>query len=328
MRAENAEHIVRGVMAGDRRAVARAITLVENEDPVADEIVHRLPPQNVNCKVVGLTGSPGVGKSTLTDVLIRYLRTMGQRVGVIAVDPSSPFTGGAILGDRIRMNAHALDPEVFIRSMGTRGSLGGLSRSTRQAIRILEAYGCDTILVETVGVGQSELDVMYTVQTVVVVTSPAAGDQIQAAKAGIMEIADVFVVNKADLPGVQRTVMELEQMLDVSPKAWRPPIVQTILPNYQNETGFAPDDPIAKLWNAICEHHAFLQTDAAFEIRQNKQTGEWMYLLISQLEKQIRQSQDKFRRYLQEQQWETKDYEDITKQIAKTFVSQFQPKTT
>jgi LAO/AO transport system kinase len=221
------------------------------------------------------------------------------------------------------MNAHALDPNVFIRSMGTRGSLGGLSRSTRQAIRILEAYGCDTILVETVGVGQSELDVMYTVQCVIVVTSPTAGDQIQASKAGIMEIADIFVVNKADLPGVEKTVRQLEQMLDISHWAWRPPIIQTILPKYQIETNFEPDDPIAALWDAICEHHVFLQTDAAREMRQAKQTGEWMYLLISELEKQIRLSQGDLQRYIQLQEWEPRDYEKITKQIAKQFIKQF-----
>ncbi|UOF91623.1 methylmalonyl Co-A mutase-associated GTPase MeaB [Fodinisporobacter ferrooxydans] len=318
---EYTDRLIHGIRAGDRRAVARTITLIDNEDPIVDEIMAGLLPYSGNARVIGLTGPPGVGKSTLTDVLVRYLRQIGQNVGVIAVDPSSPFSGGAILGDRVRMNAHALDPYVFIRSMGTRGSLGGLSRSTKRAIQTLDAYGCDTILVETVGVGQSELDVMYTVQTVVVVTSPAAGDQIQAAKAGIMEVADIFVVNKSDLPGSDRTVRQIEDMLDLTHKAWRPPIVRTILPQYQNQPTFQKEDPIVSLWKAICGHAEFLQTDAATEVRKLKQAGQWVHLLLGELDRQVRAAQADLQKTIGQLPTHSYQLEQLAKKLAKTFIA-------
>ncbi|MBC7104679.1 MAG: methylmalonyl Co-A mutase-associated GTPase MeaB, partial [Firmicutes bacterium] len=196
--------------AGEQRALARVISLVENEAPEKDELLRRLYPRTGGAYVVGLTGAPGSGKSSLVDRLTGLLRRTGRTVGIVAVDPTSPFTGGALLGDRIRMQEHACDDGVFIRSMGTRGSLGGLARTTKDVIRVLDAFGFDYVLVETVGVGQAELDIMHVADTTVVVLTPATGDSIQTIKAGIMEIADVFAVNKADLPGARKLAVEVE----------------------------------------------------------------------------------------------------------------------
>ncbi len=221
--------IVERLLEGDRRAAAKAISMVENNDPERQAILSRIYPHTGKAHIIGITGTPGSGKSTLADRLIDFYRKQGKKVGVIAVDPTSPFTGGAILGDRIRMQAHALDKGVFIRSMGTRGSLGGLSRATREAVTVLDALGRDIILVETVGVGQSEVDIVKTADTTLVVLTPAGGDSVQTLKAGIMEIADIFVVNKADLDGADRTIREVQMMLDLnnSPAAWRPPVTPT-----------------------------------------------------------------------------------------------------
>lgn len=221
--------IVESLLEGDRRAAAKAISMVENNDPERQAILSKIYPHTGKAHIIGITGTPGSGKSTLADRLIDFYRKQGKKVGVIAVDPTSPFTGGAILGDRIRMQAHALDKGVFIRSMGTRGSLGGLSRATREAVTVLDAMGRDIILVETVGVGQSEVDIVKTADTTLVVLTPAGGDSVQTLKAGIMEIADIFVVNKADLDGADRTIREVQMMLDLnnSPAAWRPPVIPT-----------------------------------------------------------------------------------------------------
>ncbi|KAB2952353.1 methylmalonyl Co-A mutase-associated GTPase MeaB [Heliorestis acidaminivorans] len=221
------------LLAGDRRVLARMITYIENDGEEKEDLLRELHHHTGKGYVIGITGSPGAGKSSLTDRVITELRKEGHKVGVIAVDPTSPFSGGAILGDRIRMNEHYLDKGVFIRSMGTRGSLGGLSRATKEVIKVLDAFGCDFIIVETVGVGQSELEIMTAADTTVVVLTPGAGDSIQAIKAGIMEIADIFVVNKADLPGVDRVVTEIEVMLDLGgykkgDQAWRPPVKKTV----------------------------------------------------------------------------------------------------
>ena len=219
-----------GVLAGDHRAVARAISVVEREDPESAALVGRLFARTGQALVVGLTGAPGVGKSTLADRLTAAWRDRRQRVGVLAVDPTSPFTGGAILGDRIRMQRHAADPGVFVRSMATRGQLGGLARATYDALVILDAAGTDVVLIETVGVGQAEVDVSRTADVSIVVIAPGAGDDVQAIKAGIMEIADVFVVNKADRDGAARAVTEIEGMLalrEPAPEAWRPPVIRT-----------------------------------------------------------------------------------------------------
>jgi len=215
--------------AGNVRGLARAISLVEQRDPAVRHLLEALRDRFRRPRVLGFTGAPGTGKSTLVDSLVGLLRSRRQKVGVLAVDPNSPFSGGAILGDRIRMQRHALDGGVYIRSMGARGHLGGLSAASREAIRLLGAFGFDYVLLETVGVGQSELEVAAVADTTVVVLTPGQGDSVQMLKAGIMEIADVFAVNKADLPGAQKVVQEIRSMLNMGPKvAWKPPIVMTV----------------------------------------------------------------------------------------------------
>jgi LAO/AO transport system kinase len=216
---------------GDARAVARLISLVEDESPLLREVMAALAPHAGHAQIVGITGSPGVGKSTSTSALVGELRKAGKRVGVLAVDPSSPFSGGALLGDRVRMQDHALDREVYIRSMASRGHLGGLAWTTPQALRVLDAAGCDVILIETVGVGQSEVEVAGLADTTLVLLAPGMGDGIQAAKAGILEIGDLYVVNKADRDGADTLRRELRSMLALADRpegAWRPPIVKTI----------------------------------------------------------------------------------------------------
>ncbi|MBX3289363.1 MAG: methylmalonyl Co-A mutase-associated GTPase MeaB [Acidobacteria bacterium] len=218
------------VLAGEPRAIARAITLVENGAANSSEIMKAVFPKTGNAVVIGITGAPGAGKSSLVDKLALYYKEKGERIGIIAVDPSSPFSGGAILGDRIRMATLGLDKNVFIRSMATRGNLGGLSRATVDAVTILDAAGFDKVIVETVGVGQDEVEIVKTADVSVVVLVPGMGDDIQAIKAGIMEIGDVFVINKADRDGVLRTQKELEALLSLAhrPDMWHPPIVQTV----------------------------------------------------------------------------------------------------
>ncbi|WP_247673316.1 methylmalonyl Co-A mutase-associated GTPase MeaB [Micromonospora sp. C51] len=237
---------------GDPRAVARLITLVESGDETVPAIAAALAPYTGRAQVVGLTGSPGVGKSTTTNELVRALRAHGHRVGVLAIDPSSPFTGGAILGDRVRMQDHATDPGVYIRSMSSRGHLGGLSAATPQAVRVLEGAGCDVVLVETVGVGQAEVEVASLADTTLVLLAPGMGDAIQAVKAGILEIADVFVVNKADRDGADATVRDIQGMIALGergPGQWRPQVVRAVAAR-----GEGIDDVAA----AIDKHRAWL----------------------------------------------------------------------
>ena len=234
------------------RALARAISLVEKRDPAVRELEDALKDEPLTPGVVGFTGAPGTGKSTLVDAVIAYLRKQGAGVAVIATDPNSPFTGGAILGDRIRMQRHALDAKVFIRSMGARGHLGGLSLATREAIRLLGAFGFEQVIVETVGVGQSELEVAAVADTTVVVLTPNLGDSVQMIKAGILEIADVFVVNKSDIDGHARVVAELRTMINMGPKReWRPPIIATVATRGEG---------IDSLWAAVLQHRKHLES--------------------------------------------------------------------
>ncbi|MFC4057459.1 methylmalonyl Co-A mutase-associated GTPase MeaB [Planomonospora corallina] len=224
--------LVAGARQGRPRAVARLISMVENGSPllreISAELVKLCAERPERARVIGLTGSPGVGKSTSTAMLVRTFRERGATVGVLAVDPSSPFTGGALLGDRVRMQDHATDSGVFIRSMASRGHLGGLAWAAPQALRVLEAAGCEVILVETVGVGQAEVDIASLADSTIVLLAPGMGDGVQAAKAGILEIADVFVVNKADRDGAQAVVRELRNMIALTERDWRPPIVPTV----------------------------------------------------------------------------------------------------
>jgi LAO/AO transport system kinase len=248
------DRLVADAREGVPRAVGRLISLVEDGSPHLRELAAALAPHTGRARVVGLTGSPGVGKSTTTSALVTALRADGRRVGVLAVDPSSPFSGGALLGDRVRMGEHATDPGVFIRSMATRGHLGGLAAATPQALRVLDAAGCDVVLVETVGVGQSEVEVVALADTTVVLLAPGMGDGVQAAKAGILEVADVFAVNKADRDGADATVRELQHMMslnrrEVGGPSWRPPVVRTVA-----SAGTGIDD----LVTALDDHRAWM----------------------------------------------------------------------
>ncbi|GAA3752420.1 LAO/AO transport system kinase [Spinactinospora alkalitolerans] len=264
----NVSELVERTLRGDRRAVARAITLVENASPELRGIMAGLAAHTGRARVIGLTGSPGVGKSTSTNALVAALRGRGESVGVLAVDPSSPFTGGALLGDRIRMQEHAADSGVFIRSMASRGHLGGLSWATPHALRVLDAAGFDTVLVETVGVGQAEVDIAGHADTTLVLCAPGMGDSVQAAKAGVLEIADVFVVNKADREGAHVTVRELRQMVaqvDRTPEEWKPPIVSTVA---------AKGEGVGELLERLDEHDRHLRATGERERRRHARARE------------------------------------------------------
>ena len=270
MLAPDTDRLVDRASGGDLRALARLVSLIENGSPQLRSIMRTLAPRAGGARVIGLTGAPGVGKSTLTGALVKAYRGRGQRVGVIAVDPSSPFTGGALLGDRIRMQDHATDEGVFIRSMASRGHLGGLAAATPQALRVLDAAGFDLILIETVGVGQAELEIASLADTTIVLVAPGMGDAIQAAKAGILEVADVFAVNKADRPQAQQTVRDLRNMIALGhqpdgepghpgPPGWKPPIVSTVA-----TTG----EGIGELADKIDAHWSWLSSSGERERRR------------------------------------------------------------
>jgi LAO/AO transport system kinase len=262
-RSRDVPTLVARAREGDPRSVARLISLVEDGDPALPAVAAALAPYAGNAQVVGLTGAPGVGKSTTTNELVRALRAAGHRVGVLAVDPSSPFTGGAILGDRIRMQEHTTDPGVYIRSMSSRGQLGGLAAATPQAVRVLEGAGCDVVVVETVGVGQAEVEVASLADTTLVLLAPGMGDAIQAVKAGVLEIADVFVINKSDRPGADATYRDIQGMLSLGergPGDWRPQVVRATAVK-----GEGIDEVVA----AIDKHRAWLEKTG--ELRKSRE---------------------------------------------------------
>ena len=265
--------LVAGVRAGDRRALARAITLVENGDPLAYELVRDVYPETGRGYSIGITGPPGVGKSSLISALVRHVRARERTVGVISVDPSSPFTHGALLGDRIRLADHFLDPDVFIRSMGTRGHLGGLSETALQALLILDASGKDLLFLETVGAGQSEVEVISVADTVVLVLMPGSGDSIQALKAGIMEIPDVIAINKMDHPAAKTMLSEVRSILALDhEREWRPPIVLTEAMREEN---------VDTLWEKVAEHRAFLEERGELEERRRRNLAAEVFAVAS-----------------------------------------------
>jgi LAO/AO transport system kinase len=267
------ETLVDGVREGDRRALARAITLVENSDPLAYELVRELYPETGRAYAVGITGPPGVGKSSLISALVRHTRAQDQTVGVVSVDPSSPFTQGALLGDRIRLSDHFLDPGVFIRSMGTRGHLGGLAEAALQALLVLDAAGRDLLFLETVGTGQGEVEVLGVADTVVLVLMPGSGDSVQALKAGIMEIPDVIVVNKKDHPAAKTMLNEVRSILSLDPdRARRPPIVLTEA---------IAGEGVSELWDKIRDHRSFLESNGLLDERRRKNLAGEVFAIAS-----------------------------------------------
>jgi LAO/AO transport system kinase len=260
--ARDVPSLVKAARDGDARAVARLVTLVENNDDALREVAAALAQYTGNAQILGLTGAPGVGKSTTTNELVRTFRATGRRVGVLAVDPSSPFTGGAILGDRVRMQDHATDPGVYIRSMSSRGHLGGLSAATPQAVRVLDGAGCDPVIVETVGVGQAEVDIIDHADTVVLVLMPGSGDSIQALKAGVMEIPDLIAVNKADHPLTDTMVREIRGVLSLgSQEGWRVPIVKT-----EASRG----EGVEELSERIADHREFIDSEGTLAERRRR----------------------------------------------------------
>jgi LAO/AO transport system kinase len=269
--------LVDRLLSGDRRAAARLVTLMENNGPAAREAIAILYPHTGHAHIVGVTGSPGTGKSTLVYELAKEFRARGKTVGIIAVDPTSPFSGGALLGDRIRMQKLSTDEGVFIRSMASRGQLGGLARATGDAIKVLDAFGRDLVVVETVGAGQSEVEIARAAHTVIVVDAPGLGDDIQAIKAGLFEIADIFVINKADRDGAERTLLTLRMMLDMSAGGkehdWRPPLIKTIALQGEGSTLVA---------DAVEEHLAYLKRSGQLHIRSKRLAEEELRRILGQ----------------------------------------------
>jgi LAO/AO transport system kinase len=267
------EELIRRALEGERRSVARLLSLVEDGGEDLGAAMQRLYPHTGNAYSIGITGAPGAGKSSLTDRLVAQARGEDLKVAVLAIDPSSPFSGGALLGDRVRMQGHATDPEVFIRSMATRGHLGGLSLAAPEAVRVLDAVGNDIVIIETVGVGQAEVEIADACDTTLVVLNPGWGDAVQAAKAGLMEIADVYVVNKADRPGAKDTVRELKSMLQMSDSDWKPPIVETVA---------VKDEGLTELWAAIDDHRNYQVTEGLLEARRARRVAREIKEIIAE----------------------------------------------
>lgn len=275
------DNMVERVVAGEKLAISRSISWIENESPDAELLVKELYSHTGRAQIIGITGPPGAGKSTLTDKLIKAYRGKGKRVGVVAIDPTSPYSGGAILGDRIRMMDVSMEEGVFIRSMATRGSLGGLSAKTADAVKVLDAAGYEVIIIETVGVGQSEVDIVKNADTTLVVVVPGLGDDIQAIKAGILEIGDIFVINKADREGADRLHVEIEMMLDLNSEKsdWRPPIAQTIA---------SKDQGISDVVQMIEEHTAHLKESGQLKIRREERVeSEFLAMLTDELQRRV-----------------------------------------
>ena len=268
--------IVERLLAGDRRAAARLMSLVENDTSQAPRLMAALCPHTGHAHIVGVTGSPGTGKSTLVSELTKKIRAQGEKVGIVAVDPTSPFSGGALLGDRIRMQELSTDEGVFIRSMATRGSLGGLARATGDVVKVLDALGQDLIFIETVGAGQSEVEIARAAHTVVVVVAPGLGDEIQAIKAGLFEIADLFVVNKADREGAEGAVATLNYLLDMNQaegERWRPPILKTVAIRGQG---------VEAVVDALEEHRGYLKKSGQLELRNRERSEEEVKRIIEE----------------------------------------------
>lgn len=267
--------LVKELLNGSRLALARAITAVESEYDNAVDIMKAIYPKTGNARILGITGAPGAGKSTLTDKIVKQYLAQGKKIGIVAVDPTSPFSGGAILGDRIRMNDLTLNENVFIRSMGTRGSLGGLSKKTSDVVKLMDAFGMDLVIIETVGVGQSEVDIVKNADSTLVVLVPGLGDDIQAIKAGILEIGDVFAINKADRDGCDKLNVEIGMMLDLDSRelAWRPPIKRTIA---------SKDVGVDELVEALDEHFEFLEDSGELATRRQERTRDEIIAMINE----------------------------------------------
>ncbi len=255
--------LVEDVLASDHIATAKVISMIEDKSPQVSDIMKLIHPHTGNAHIIGFTGSPGVGKSSLVNRFVSIANKKEMKIGVLAIDGSSPISGGSILGDRLRIGDYSSQDNIFIRSMSTRGHLGGLAEAAKSAARVLDAFGCEMILIETVGVGQIELDIVHTADTVIICSMPGTGDYIQAMKAGIMEVADIFVINKSDLPGANQTQMEIEKVIDMKKKNydWKPPVIQASATKGKG---------LQELWNAIKDHYAFLMQNHELEKRRKE----------------------------------------------------------